>query len=83
MSSNQAVNNRTSSSVTVPTTLKQAPPKPVTTLEDLDLFFTKEEPKAPTSPEAQVEQSSSTEPHGGVNARKATIDLSNADWLKL
>ena len=83
MSSNQAVNNRTSSSVTVPTTLKQAPPKPVTTLEDLDLFFTKQEPKAPTSPEAQVEQSSSTEPHGGVNARKAAIDLSNADWLKL
>lgn len=82
MSSNQAVNNRTSSNVTVPTTLKQAPPKAVTTLEDLDLFFTKEEPKAPTSPEAQVEQSSSTEPHGRVNARKAAIDLSNADWLK-
>ena len=62
-----------SSNVSVPATSKNFP-KAVTTLEDLDMFFTKE-----------VQQSISSSPKLPTESRTingATLDLSNADWLQ-
>ena len=88
MSSDQSTSNRmsnhflfkpflgTSSYVSVPTTMRQPAPKAAQSLEDLNVFFT-----------TSTEESSREDPEVARPAdvtettKKATIDLSKADWL--
>lgn len=50
------------------------PPKPATTLADLDLFFSEE-------PEVKSDEKIET-PIVKTENKKATIDLSNPDWFQ-
>ncbi len=73
---------RTSTVVTVPSTMKQPMPRAASTLEELDLFFTPGETLAAATEEVRAPSSSSPsacEVSGSTN--KATLDLSGATWL--
>jgi hypothetical protein len=66
-----------SSTISVPTTMKHPAPKAAQTLEDLDSFFT-----APsTADSAASRQEAEPAKVAIMKSKKATIDLTNADWI--
>lgn len=80
LSSDQSGTNRNSNSVSVPTSMKHPAPKAATTLQDLELFFVAS--GSPDVPNITISQQVLKVKSPSSLTKKATLDLTGADWLQ-